>query len=140
MALYCVDASAVLGWLLREEPVQTIRSFWLGLDASADRVISAELLRPECTSVIWENVSNGRLTRSDGELLIGELVDLPIAAQPSMDQYRMAFDLAARFGRRKAYDMQYVAVAELAGAELVTLDGGQRQAAMELRLPVRFLR
>jgi hypothetical protein len=36
--------------------------------------------------------------------------------------------------------MQYVAVAEIEGGVLVTLDSGIRQAAVELRLPVRLLR
>jgi hypothetical protein len=40
----------------------------------------------------------------------------------------------------KSYDMQYVAVAEIEGCTLVTLDGGPYQAAIEIGVPARLLR
>ena len=39
----------------------------------------------------------------------------------------------------KAYDMQYLAVAELTQSTLVTRDRGLRHAAMQIGVPVRFL-
>jgi predicted nucleic acid-binding protein len=98
------------------------------------------LLLPECTSVLRRKAFDGALTHRDAMVLIDQMLELPIRVSQAENQFRRAMEIANRTRRAKAYDMQYVAVAEIEGGELVTLDGGIRQAAVELRLPVRLLR
>jgi predicted nucleic acid-binding protein len=72
--------------------------------------------------------------------LVSEMLRLPLRVSMMQRQFTHALELANRFRRSKAYDMQYLAVAELEDCEIVTLDGGIRQAAIELKRPYRLLR
>jgi predicted nucleic acid-binding protein len=135
---YCVDASVVLAMLF-EEQLPLVDQFWADI-SETDRLIAAQLLRPECASVIHENVANHRISPQRGQNLVDRLIALPLDVDQDPGQFRRAIELAARFRLSKAYDTQYLAVAELTGAELLTIDGGMRQHAVELRLPHRLLR
>ena len=138
MAQYCVDASVVLAWLLEENYV-LVNEFWRSL-SDADTVVASQLLKPECASVIHESVGKHRLSRDQAEVAVQRLAALPVETNLNPAQFIRARELAERFGLAKAYDTQYLAVAELSGSELLTIDGGMRQRAVELRLPNRLLR
>ena len=97
--------------------------------------VAAQVLLPECTSVIRVEVFEAIVTSAEGDWLIRQLVQLPLRLVDDPEQFSRAFELAGRFRHRKAYDMQYLAVAEIVGAELVTLDGGLRHAANTIPLP-----
>jgi predicted nucleic acid-binding protein len=140
MTDYCVDASAVVAWLLRGHATQRVEQFWRALEDGLDELFGPQLLYPECTSVIREQVARGEITQDHAMRVVDELLALPIRVSREPDQFPRALELAERFRRVKAYDMQYLAVAELQGAELVTLDGGLFEAASQLGLPVTLLR
>jgi predicted nucleic acid-binding protein len=140
VARLCVDASAVLAWLLQETNSEAAIEFWRGLRAGTDQVLAAQILLPECTSILREKAYEGLLTEEESKGLLALLQDLPLIQTPDPRQFTLALHLAGMTKRRKAYDMQYLAMAELQEAELVTLDGGLRQAAIERKVPVRFLR
>ncbi len=89
--------------------------------------------------MIRAQVFDQRVTRDDGERLLERMLRLPLQLVDSSSQFLRAFNLALRFGHRKAHDMQYLAVAELVEAEIVTLDRGIRYAAEDLGISVRFL-
>jgi predicted nucleic acid-binding protein len=138
VALYALDASVVLALFLKEDQ-SLVNEFWMSLTPD-DQVFGAQVLLPECTSVIQENVFKGRMTVGEGETAVADLIALPITTTVEREQFPRAVALAERFRRVKAYDMQYLAIAEMTGSELVTIDGGMRQAAMEIGQRVRFLR
>jgi predicted nucleic acid-binding protein len=138
VARYALDASVVLARLLRENYV-LVNEFWASL-TPLDEIFGAQLLIPECTSVIRENVSKGRITPQEAEGAVADLIALPITTRFEREQFSSAIALAQRFQKFKAYDMQYLATAFLIQAELVTIDGGLRQTATEFGHPVRFLR
>jgi predicted nucleic acid-binding protein len=58
----------------------------------------------------------------------------------AVEQHRAAMQIAEIRHARKAYDAHYLATAAVGGAELVTVDGGMYQGAIELKIPVRLLR
>jgi predicted nucleic acid-binding protein len=118
----------------RQSPVH---SFFEQL-ATSDEMFAAQVLLPECTSVIRVEVFEARVTSAEGDRLIRQLVQLPLRLVDDPAQFSRAFELAGRFRHRKAYDMQYLAVAEIVGAELVTLDGGLRHAANTIGVTVHF--
>ena len=138
MALYCLDASVVLAWLL-DEGLPLVDDFWESV-TNDDEMICAELLRSECTSTIREAVYDGRIDLDRGTRLLQELAGMPIRVVTIAEQFPRAFELARRFQHRKAYDMHYLAVAEMEGAELLTVDRGLRHAANEVGVPARLLR
>jgi len=72
--------------------------------------------------------------------LTSVMLEMPIRISDVPHQFGRAMDLANKTHRLKTYDMQYVAVAEIEGCEMVTLDGGVYQAAIEIGLAARLLR
>jgi predicted nucleic acid-binding protein len=133
-----VDASVVLAWLLEENYI-LVNDFWASL-SDLDTIVASQLLKPECASVIHESVGKQRISRDQAEAAVQRLAVLPVETNLDPTQFLRARELSERFGLAKAYDTQYLAVAELTGAELLTLDGGMRQRAVERKLPHRFLR
>lgn len=138
MGRYALDASVLLARLLGES-YGLVNEFWDNL-APDDEVIGAQLLLPECCSVIRESVANGRINNIIARNAVEYLIALPIITCLDRSQFPRAIALAERFRTVKAYDMQYLAAAEITEADLVTIDGGLRQAAIEVHHPVRFLR
>jgi predicted nucleic acid-binding protein len=136
---FCPDANVLVALLVREVHSSNVLAFWDSLTAD-DEMVGAQLLLPECTSAIREKVSQGELTHDEAVLLMDRLIQLPIRISNASGQFTMALELAYRTNRRKAYDMQYVAVAQAERGQLVTLDGGPYQAAIEIGVPARLLR
>ena len=85
-------------------------------------------------------MSRGELSHSEAIELVERMSLLPMRISVEPRQFTRALELAARIRSIKAYDMQYVATAEAERCELVTLDGGPYQTAVEIGLPVRLLR
>lgn len=138
MAHFCTDASAVLAWLIPTQRTGVIEQTWTLLLQGDNWISAPPLLYAECTSVLREQVG-ATLTHEEALETVEDLFSLPIDAPIERRHYVRALELAERFQRRKAYEMQYLAVAELEGAELLTLDRGLFDAASQLGVPVRLL-
>lgn len=139
MTTWCVDANVVIATLLQENATPAARAFWSGL-SRADEVIAAQVLLPECTAALRRKVVDGSITEAEGRQLVEDMLALPVVIEQTRDQFRMAFDWALAMRRRRMHDLQYLAVAILRRAQLVTIDSGLRQAAQERGVAVRFLR
>jgi predicted nucleic acid-binding protein len=113
--------------------------FWDGLRRS-DEVVTAQVLHPECIAVLRRKVAQGVLSEAEGRAMLEQALALPIAVETSRTQFSLAFIWAITTKRVKMHDLQYVAVAQIRDAEIVTIDGGLRQAATERGVRVRFLR
>ena len=139
MARYVVDASVVLALVLREGYDQ-VDGFFRAAGLGRDVLFAPQLLFPECTSVIRRHIYRGSLSPSEGEGNLLLLLGLNIVTTNAPAQFTLALPLAERMKIRKAYDLQYLAAAQAEDATLVTIDGGLRQAAINIKHPVRFLR
>ena len=139
MARYVLDASVVLAWVLQEN-LERVDRFIDALVEGEDVLVGPRLLIPECTSVIHELSFHGRIEVNDVPRYIEDLLAMRIQTTDNAQQFRHAVQLAQQFGHAKAYDMQYLAAALAEGVELVTVDNGMRQAAINIKHPVRFLR
>jgi predicted nucleic acid-binding protein len=135
MPRYVLDANVILGWLLARPDAVS----FMGSLTSADELYSPQVQFPECTSVLRTEVFDGRIAEPEASILLDRALDLPSQAVESDRQFVRSLDLAQRFQRRKAYDMQYLAVAEMTGSEIVTRDRGLRHAAEAIGVPVRLL-
>jgi predicted nucleic acid-binding protein len=89
--------------------------------------------------VIREQVAKSEVSHEIALRLVAQMLALPIRVSSTTDQFRRALELAERLHRVKAYDMQYLAMAQLLGSELLTLDRGLFDAASRLGVPVRLL-
>jgi len=135
----CVDASAALAWLLPNQRTDDASRTWLQLLASGQRLLAPPLFLAECTSVIREASFEGALTPARAAETVAALVELPVTLVTDRSIYGRALELATRFQLRRAYDTQYLAAAEIERCELLTVDRGMYQHALELGINAELL-
>ena len=138
MAVYALDANVLVSWILPSGRTSAVEF----LDGTSDRdiLIGSHLLLAECTSVLRTEVFGKRLLHEEALTFIEQVLGLALVIETHPRIYPRALELARRFQHKKAYDMQYLALAETTGAELVTMDRGLRHAATQIGVRVRFLR
>jgi predicted nucleic acid-binding protein len=124
---------------MKDQRTPEIFRFWTSLQ-SDDELIGPPLLYPECTSVLRAKAWERSIRHDEALELADELLDLPVRIADDTGHCILAMQIANRTRRKKSYDMQYVAVAELEGCEMVTLDRGIYQASIERKIPARLLR
>ena len=134
-----MDASAVLAKIIPDQATDPVFGFWNSL-ILGDELVAPPLLLAECTSVLRTQAYERVLDDRQAASMLDDLLKLPISLSDDRRVYTLAFDIAQRTRRKKAYDMQYVAVAVLERCEMVTLDGGVYQAAREQRIDAGLLR
>lgn len=110
-----------------------------GEQASADLDRGGELIAPpllwsEVPSVLHEMAFRGEISNDLAELALQRFV----SGKLSIDERRpdglvaAAWQVAEDFGWAKTYDAEYVALAQIEGCRLVTLDGRLRRGADRL--------
>lgn len=118
----CADASLVLMFYLTDPFSPQARALWRSWAAEDVDVVSAPLFFAEVTSVLRTNVYFGRLSIGDGEAAFAACMGLGIRAVDPVDLQPRAWALARQYNRPRAYDAQYLAVAQWLGCELWTGD------------------
>ncbi|HXH21567.1 MAG TPA: type II toxin-antitoxin system VapC family toxin [Dehalococcoidia bacterium] len=134
-----MDASTVLAYVLREAHTRAVAAFLEAL-ADSDRLFAPGLLLAECTSVLRRKVHGRILTDEEAATALEVALSLPITTVLEVEQHRLAMTFSARRNKSRAYDEHYLAVAALSGTEIVTIDGGMYQGAVEMGIPARLLR
>lgn len=85
-------------------------------------LVGPALLYSEVVSVVRQQAHRGTLEAADAEQLLGLFLRLGIRRIDDVRLYRRAFELATRYGHSRAYDAQYLAVAEREQCLLWTAD------------------
>jgi predicted nucleic acid-binding protein len=88
--------------------------------------------------VLRRYVHLGGVLRGGGRAL-GSFLRLPISAVHGPEVYLRALDLARRLGHAKAYDVQYLAVAQIQDCAVVTVDRGLHESARTLGIASRLI-
>jgi predicted nucleic acid-binding protein len=118
-----VDASVVLASCLPSEiahtSAQSALRYWV---ARNDILCAPPLLHAELTAVFRKMVYIGRLDALSAEQLLQLALQLPIQIIDDSTIYPRALNLANTYGQPRAYDTQYLAVAELVNGILWTAD------------------
>jgi predicted nucleic acid-binding protein len=134
---YCVDAGFVLaraGLSSNPAALQRWRSF-----RATDELISPTILWAECTSVLMRATFQGPLSAQLVRRLVEALPGIPVALVHNPEHYLRAFDILNSPNRTKPYDALYLAVAEIEGAELLTIDRAVYSAAARLSIPATLI-
>lgn len=118
----CVEASLVLHLILPEERDPGMEGLWRGWTAAGIEAIGPVLLYAEVTSVIRLRVVTSRLTADEGEAAFAAFNGLGITRVDRDDLHVRAWQLAKQYQTRRAYDMLYLALAQLEDLELWTGD------------------
>ena len=111
MTRFVVDAGAVLR-IIEDEVVV----------ADDHKLLAPTLLRSQVLSMLFEAVQRGELDAATGLQRLERIGRMSIRYLGDGVLRRRAWDLAARLGWASTYDAEYVALTQLQGDALVTLD------------------
>ena len=114
-----VDASVVAHVLLSDN---------LG-PLAGHELTAPPLLASEVTSVISEMAWRTEIPRDQARAVVRQLGSLKIRYERPADLHERALELAEALGWAKTYDAEYIALAEMIDAPLVTLDERLRRQA-----------
>lgn len=98
----------------------------------AEELVAPPMLWPEVRSVLHEMQWRGQLTRDVAKASLEAFHAASIDQRNPRGLGQRAWRIADDFGWAKTYDAEYVALAELIGCRLVTLDGRLRRATARL--------
>lgn len=95
-------------------------------------LVAPHLLWSETLSVLRESVWRGVVPAAEADPIRARLLTLPIEAKAPASLRDQAWSVAERLGWAKTYDAEYVALAEIEGIRLLTLDGRLSRGAARL--------
>lgn len=94
-----------------------------------DELVAPALLWSEVASAVRRGVSTGRVSADLGRSTLERVLTAGIRRRAGDELYRRAVEVATRVGWSKSYDAEYVALAQIERARLVTFDGRVRVRA-----------
>jgi predicted nucleic acid-binding protein len=93
-----------------------------------ERLVAPPLMWSEAISSLHEAVWRGELDRDEGQRAVDRLDRSPVRAETHPELGHEAWRLADELGFAKTYDAEYLALANLLGCRLVTLDARLKRA------------
>ena len=121
-SLVCADSGILVKLVVAEEDSDRADALWEQWKEDGVKVVAPGLLLFELTSVLRKKVHRGLLDPEEGERALDMVHWLPVQVLTPSDLHRRAWELAARFNRRAAYDAHYLALAEMMNCEFWTAD------------------
>ncbi|NCC35632.1 MAG: PIN domain-containing protein [Chloroflexia bacterium] len=135
-----IDANILIAFGLSDEPLHTQAqqrlSAWA---ASRTMLIAPRLFRSEVTAVIRKAVYQQRLEHEQGRIMLARLLIYPIALYEDDALLKAAYDLAEAYKRPRAYDTQYLALAQRLSCEFWTADERLFNAVKDQVAGIRWL-
>lgn len=118
-----VDSNIFIALTIIDEPfhmqAKQILSLWQSTHA---QLIAPHLFKSEVTAVLRKVVYQNRITHRQGELTLQRLLNYPILFYEDDNLLKRAFELAQIYNRPRAYDTQYLALAERFSCDFWTID------------------
>jgi predicted nucleic acid-binding protein len=118
----CIDANLVLAWLLPSQRSLIADRARAELEGANFTLIGPPLLYVEVPSVIRAFVHSGKLGQALGEEAFQSFCEMEIESLSHDELHIHAWRLANQLAMSKAYDAQYLAVADLLECDLWTMD------------------
>jgi predicted nucleic acid-binding protein len=118
-----VDSNIFIAFVLTDEPhhgqAQRLLTLW---QDQAQSLAAPRLLKSELTAVMRKAVFQGRISHDQGTILLSRVLQYPLELYEDDDLLREAYRLAHHFGRPRAYDTQYMALAHHLECDFWTAD------------------
>lgn len=118
-----VDASVVVNACLAEDGFATFQD---------ESLVAPPLLWSEVASVLHEMRWRSAISTELAALAVLRLDEASIKAQRPAELRKEAWRIADQLGWARTYDAEYVALAQLLGCRLMTIDGRLRRGAEHL--------
>jgi len=119
-----LDANILIAFGLSDEPLHTqanqILATWQ--QTAGTRVVAPRLFRSEVTAVIRKAVYQKRIEHVQGRKLLMKLLAYPIEFYEDDALLQMSYEIAEEFNRPRAYDAQYLALAQRLSCKFWTAD------------------
>ena len=103
---------------------------------ASETLIAPALMWSEATSSLHEAVWRREVSAPRAREVLERLRSAPVRARTHRRLHATAWQIAEQLGWAKTYDAEYVALARLLGARVVTLDARLRRGADRLGLVV----
>jgi predicted nucleic acid-binding protein len=100
-------------------------------------LVAPPLMPVEASSVLHELAWREAITTAHAATMLKRLVEAPVDLRAPTGLIEAAWDLADSLGWAKTYDAQYVALAQLLGCRLVTLDERLIRGVARLDIAIR---
>ena len=118
-----VDANILIIYGLADEPLHSQANDLLSAWHKAGTSLTApRLFRSEITAVMRKAVYQGRITHDQGSDMLAKLLAYPMTFHEDDELLKTAFELSEKFNRPRAYDAQYLALAQRLSCEFWTAD------------------
>jgi predicted nucleic acid-binding protein len=101
-------------------------------DRLGDELVAPHLLWPEVRSALHRSVWRGVISAEVGEHALQRLEHAPVRSSNPRGLGTAVWSIADELGWAKTYDAEYLALARLLGAPVLSLDGRMRRAAERL--------
>ena len=111
MSRYIVDAQVASELAKRQVKINKL-----------DRLLAPTLLRSQTLSIMHQSVARGEVTEQEARMILERVGKLPIRLLGDAVLRRRAWDIATKFGWDSTFDAEYIALTQLQGDVLVTLD------------------
>ncbi len=136
----CVDASVALLWLLHDSLTAAARLLRRHCVERGVPMIAPPLFRPELTSSIRRWLFTSQVSEAYAREALHRSLRFPVLVSDAGEALQLrAFDIATSLNRPRAYDTQYLALAEFNDCELWTADERLVNAARHKFPWVRWL-
>ena len=118
----CVDGSLLI-WSLAPYPMSDrALSLLASWQQSGTAMVAPALLAFEVTSSLRRLVHLGELSPEEGDEAFTAFTQMDISLSHRQAIFPLAWQMAKRFGRPRAYDTAYLALAQLDGCDFWTAD------------------
>lgn len=135
-----IDSNIAVASSLADEPLYSkanqILRFWHKV---GERLIAPQLWRSEVTAVIRKAVFQERVSANEGQEILAGLLLYPIQFYEDNELLIEAYKISVRFNQPRAYDTQYVALAERFSAEFWTTDKRLVNSVQTQNAQIRWL-
>ncbi|MEP6985649.1 MAG: type II toxin-antitoxin system VapC family toxin [Chloroflexota bacterium] len=135
-----VDANILIAFGLADEPLHTqanqILSAW---QSAGEHLTAPRLFRSEITAVVRKVVYQGRMTPEQGRVMLAQLLIYPVEFHEDDALLKEAYELAVRFNRPRAYDSQYMALADRLQCDFWTADERLINSTQSQFIHIRWL-
>lgn len=115
-----VDATAAVTAVARADGFEAF---------GGDELVAPPLMWSEARSTLHLGLLKGKVSLEHAARQHERLESSPVRRADPPDLGRTAWEIAEQFGWGRTYDAEYVALAQILGCRLVTLDGALRRGA-----------